>query len=660
VSLFNQHSPSSFRTETLQVCITAGHGRGKFLDLQCMSWALICHRRNPSPPSPAGWPLSWVRQTINFPEEKLLKLRGIDATLYIRFLRGCCASQNLIFSCIRLTLRLPLVWFTLLHTLTTFPILFPIHVEFSEDTVSPKSMTRASISSLVTTAKGLSLLWIHICLLFWVTLTWMTTLLWVCNGAFHLRAESLVAATKRAASPSPIDSEDKYYPHPHPQYGFADVPALDRDHPNRGLRLRTIMVSNIPHPLRTDQLLKEYFEYYMSRKLEKPSMGITSSTQPGFLNKSFAFLFNRAKRIPAHLPPIPLMPHSDERSSSSDAKHDPATNSAASNSDDIPVIERVVIARKMTELASLLERREEILRLLETAHIKLAYKTLLAVKAAMDRRVANKPMASGKTRAAEIVRKRRSLAVDPERGEPQEATLDEQARMDQLIEVIGPFVEEFGLEYSLARRSKKAISASSKHAFRKLRTQGSEDSDDNQSPTTPRVYPPSPPPGKRSRHGQTIWEALHSLPRSSLDAYQPLVNLSHLFRGKVVPSIDYYTAKLNLLSSLVTENRAKAVSDYDPVSTAFVTFADPADARRACKYLAVHPNNPLACLVTMAPMYQDLDWIRVMKSSFNAEVGSLLPAISAIQASFCIVCQRLGRESRCLVRMICKFNNQIN
>ncbi|KAF9468511.1 hypothetical protein BDZ94DRAFT_668548 [Collybia nuda] len=555
------------------------------------SWA-----RNPSPPSSMEWPLSWIRHVIDFQEAKLLELRGIDATLYIRFLRAC-------------------FWFTLLHTLTTFPILFPIHLEFSESTVSPKSMTRASISSLVTTTKGLSLLWIHICLLFWVTLTWMATLLWVCNGAFRLRAQSLVVAKMLVSSPLNIDN--KYHPPPHPQYGFAEIPSLDQDHPNRGLRLRTIMVSNVPHQLRTEQLLKEYFEYYMSRKLEKPSMGITSSTQPGFLNKSFAFLFNRAKRIPSHLPPIPLIPHSDGRSDSSDAKHEPATTSTAS-SDDIPIIERVVVARKMTELASLLERREEILRLLETAHIKLAQKTLFAVKAAMERRVANKPIASGKTRAAEIVRKRRSLAVDPEIGESQEATLDDQARMDQLIEVIGPFVEEFCIEESLARRSKRAIAASSKHAFRKLRSQGSEDSSDDQSPTT-RVYPPSPPPGQHLRNEQTIWEALHSLPRNSLDAYQPLVNLSHVFRDKVVPSIDYYTAKLNLLSSLVTENRAKAVTDYDPVSTAFVTFADPADARRACKYLAVHPNNPLACLVTMAPMYHDLDWIRVMKSSFNAE-----------------------------------------
>lgn len=445
----------------------------------------------------------------------------------------------------------------------------------------------------------------------------MATLLWICNGAFELRAASL--ESQRAASSN--KSDKRYYPHPHPQYGFAEILIPDRDHPNHGLRLRTVMVSNVPHPLRNDKDLKEYFEYYMSRKLEKPSMGITSSTQPGFLNKSFAFLFNRAKRIPAHLPPLPLLSHPGEGPVSPNGKEEP--NSAASrNTDNVPIIERVVIARKMTEIASLLERREEILRLLETAHIKLATKALTAVKAAMDRKNANLPAASGKSRAAEIARKRRSLAVDPERGEIKEITLDEQARMDQLIEVLGPYVEEFGLEESLSMRSRKALSASSNYAFRKLRTQGSEDGG-TQTPTTAQAYPPGRLSSPQHKHGKTIWEALHSLPRSSLDAYQPLVNLSHLFRGKIVPSIDYYTAKLNLLSSLVTESRSKAVNDWDPVSTAFVTFADPADARRACKYLAVHPNNPLACMVTMAPMYQDLDWIRVMKSSFNAEVTLL-------------------------------------
>ena len=47
---------------------------------------------NPSPHYPRGWPLGWVMQVITFPEEKMLVLRGPDATLYVRFLRGCCPS----------------------------------------------------------------------------------------------------------------------------------------------------------------------------------------------------------------------------------------------------------------------------------------------------------------------------------------------------------------------------------------------------------------------------------------------------------------------------------------------------------------------------------------------------------------------------------------
>ncbi|ESK90457.1 integral membrane protein [Moniliophthora roreri MCA 2997] len=49
-----------------------------------------CWARYPSPPSPRGWPLSWVPRVMKFPEQKINELRGLDAALYIRFLRGCC------------------------------------------------------------------------------------------------------------------------------------------------------------------------------------------------------------------------------------------------------------------------------------------------------------------------------------------------------------------------------------------------------------------------------------------------------------------------------------------------------------------------------------------------------------------------------------------
>lgn len=587
--------------------------RGKVLDERCLgsreSWEFgylyqgRCWARFPSPPTPKGWPLSWVKQAIQFPEDKLNQLRGLDATLYIRFLRGC-------------------FWFTLLHTLTTFPILFPIHVEFSGDDVPPRSMTRASISSLVGTAKGLSLLWIHICLLIWITLSWMATLFWICTGAFRLRAAGIEVAARRLAMADDRDVDDTNYQHPHPQYGFIDVPSSKHEHRSTGLRLRTIMVSNVPQQLRNEKELKEYFEFWMCRKVEKPSMGLTASTHPGFLNKSLAFLFNRAKRLPAHLPANPLSLHSAKEGNLDDGHLSRKSTSTPENNLQMPDIERVVVVRKMTELASLLERREETLRLLETAHIKLANKTLLAVKMAMERRANNRSIPQSVSKRAELARKeRKSVAIDAELGGPQEGTLDEEERMNQLLEVLGPYVEAFDLQHPLSHRSKKAIRRTSRRAFHILRAQGSEESGDSDAfrQNTNQLYPPKFSTNRPLGHEETIWDALLSLPRSSLDAYQPLINLSHLFHGKTVPAIDYYTAKLNLLTSMITENRSKAATDFDPVSTAFVTFADPEDARRACKYLAVHPKNPLDCLVTMAPMYEDLDWMRVMKSSFNAE-----------------------------------------
>jgi len=432
----------------------------------------------------------------------------------------------------------------------------------------------------------------------------MATLLWITRGAFKMRASNISIAAERLTSDDPQCRE--YHPHPHPQYNFTEVPSPDTK-PVTGLRFRTIMVSNLPPQLRSEKELQEYFEYYMSRKLEKPALGVNPTTQPGFINKSFAFLFNHAKRLPVHIP----------AAVAENKETDPSANHNAPNPDNKPVIERVVIARKMTELASLLERREEILRQLETAHIKLARKTLSAVKEAMERKEAQKPVSRRNSRAG-LIAKQRKVPEDVETGALQGENMTEEERMEQLIKVLGPFVEEFGLKTQSF--NKKSLGIPGKHTFKMLReSQESDDSDIG--PTSPTsAYPPTTPTTKPKRRSKTVWDALLSIPRSSLDAYQPLVSLSHLFRGKTVPAIDYYTAKLNLLTSLITENRAKPASKYDPVSTAFVTFAKPEEARRACKYLTVHPHNPLLCSVTMAPQYQDLDWIRVMKSSFNAEV----------------------------------------
>jgi hypothetical protein len=332
-------------------------------------------------------------------------------------------------------------------------------------------------------------------------------------------------------------------------------------------------------------------------------------------------MFNRAKKIPARAKNVLPTSAKDE-----DRKSDEPKGPSRKQTQDKPIVERVVIARKMTELASLLERREEILRLLETAHIKLANKALLDVQEAMERKKAQKPFSHHhhrSTKAIEIAKKRRSTTVDVERGEVELDDLSDEERMEKLIETLGPFVEQFGLDETNKKKSQRF----SKWKFKHSRQSSDSSSSDSSSEEGPSRRGSGTQESKASHQSaETIWDALLSLPRCALDAYQPLVNLSHLFRGKTVPAIDYYTAKLNLLTSLITENRSKALADFDPVSTAFVTFAGPADARRACKYLAVHPNNPLTCLVSIAPEYQDLDWIRVMKSSFRVEVRVKIPS----------------------------------
>ncbi|KAI0822219.1 DUF221-domain-containing protein [Trametes gibbosa] len=544
---------------------------------QGRSWA-----KRPSPPHPRGWPLGWIKPVLKFPEDRMNQLRGVDATLYIRFLRGC-------------------FWYALLHTLTTLPILLPIHVTFSDGSVSPKSMTRASISSLVSTEKGLSLLWVHIILLFWITFTWFGTLYWVCRGAFHFRAQNILAAANRAASEDSAKERSQYDPHPHPQYPFHSLLPLEEDHTTRGLRLRTVMITNIPPALRSEKDLKEYFEYYLSRSVARPALGITSSTQPGFINKICVFLFNRARRIPSHLQrprssTTSRSPPETERSSSSQAH--------TSEVRDIPAIDSVAIVRKMNDLASMLERREEILRLLETAHIKLARKALTSVQMALSNKD-NRGVIRNAVRRMSVAARRKSVisSMDVEAvAQSEEDAMEGEDRTELLVRTLKPFL----LDPSSAKDLHESVASGLRRFLIRRR------------PDIESALPASLEKGK-SADEKTIWDALLSLPRSSLDAYQPLIHLSSIFRGKTVPAIDYYTAKLQIVTNMITEKRSMALSDYEAMPTAFVTFVDPADARRACKYLAVHPENPLQCLVAMAPSFEDLDWTRLMKTTFRAE-----------------------------------------
>jgi hypothetical protein len=318
------------------------------------------------------------------------------------------------------------------------------------------------------------------------------------------------------------EHDAQYHPHPHPQYPFRDIPSgLDNDHSNQGLRFRTVMVKNLPPQLRSEKELKEYFEYYMARRVDKPGLGLTSGMQPGFFNKSTAFLFHRAKRMPNHLP-----------TTSAKGKE------KQTDADNIPLIDRVVVVRKMTELASLLQRREEVLRRLETAHIKLARKTIMAVREAViekhTTRLAHPRMTSELSMTT--LRQNGTGGPDVELGEPkQNDSVKNEERMDLLIRTFAPYVDEFGLSQSgWLVRSGQALAAKSKWAFGRMRPRSDSDSDvESTSNWATRAHPPS---SLRPR-SKTVWEALLGLPRNTLEPYQPLISLSKLFRGKTVPCV---------------------------------------------------------------------------------------------------------------------------
>jgi hypothetical protein len=322
--------------------------------------------------------------------------------------------------------------FVLLHTFTTVPILLPIHVHFSSGTGSPRSMTRASIVSLVETQEGQNLLWIHIVLLYYLTLSWIATLVWICRGAFYHRHAQIQRAIERATSAA---KDSQYHPHPHPQYCFQSLPILNDDRSNRGLRLRTIMVTNVPLHLRSEKDLADYFEHHLSR----PSV-IPPTSHHGYLDKVTAVVYSHTKRLFEH---IELLHHAR-------LPGEDTTGELEHSTSKTPVISCVVITRKMTELAHLLERREEYLQKLEAAHVRLAQKVLSAVKQELDKREGRMSRIWCLSLFKKLFKNRDDEVM------PLEIGVDDENIREQLVRTLRPFVEEFGLRPGCSTASEES------------------------------------------------------------------------------------------------------------------------------------------------------------------------------------------------------------
>lgn len=594
----------------------------------CEDWEMghfylsrVFHASTPSPMLPR-WPFAWVKLAISFTDEWYADHTGMDTVVYVRFLRAC------------------LFW-VLLHCFTTAPILLSIHITFSRGT-STTDMQRASLSYLVNTPapdcteqdrskckllpneKGSSLLWVHLVLLWYISITWVLALWWIGKGSLTLRKaqiaktrNNVIQAKTQARSAPPNSTLASATPlHHDPHTNLTAAHGITSDNSD-GWRQRSLMVMNLPATMRDEASIRRYFEEFL-----RPDDDDTLST---YAHTDYA------PQTASHNPDTQHTSVSDAHHPSSCDEHRAAPPTAYSTHSDGPdgpqpdlhpnrylksPIQTVVLVRKMNELASMLSRRQEVLTQLEAAHVKLAQEVLVTVgRRTLKMRKQERSKAKeacypndhrpSSSRSSfffnRLLRSRRQSnhSVQAASASSSGTTTPSEA-LDPDLEKLGTAHSSAGkaLEEELARRlARFSPTNRGLHAKQTQTIQGDDRSNQHEM-------------------GETVWEALNELPRELLDPFQPATRLSALFRGQTVPTIDYLLTKLNLLTALVTEMRSRPPTSYEPTSTAFVTFRDPRQARMVWREL----KDQIVVKVRLAPEVKDLDWDRLMKTSFTVDV----------------------------------------
>ncbi|WWC86374.1 uncharacterized protein L201_001250 [Kwoniella dendrophila CBS 6074] len=213
---------------------------------------------------------------------------GLDLTLHARFLRVS-------------------VFYTLLQTII----------------ILPTSMLRASVSSLVQSS-GSKWLWVHAVLVWWITITWIGTVLWITWGGLAYRRrqiKSLAAQVSASREAKRIETRG--------EEGGGSPSSVDSC---KGIkRYRTLMVTNIPPDMRDETILKDYFDYYIQRH-------------------------HARKRAPKQNPPELSKPRLSLNAL--DLQDQQWTTEESE-------VDEVVLVRKLNTIASLRERRQDVLRKLE-------------------------------------------------------------------------------------------------------------------------------------------------------------------------------------------------------------------------------------------------------------------------------------------------------
>ncbi|EPQ28682.1 uncharacterized protein PFL1_03985 [Pseudozyma flocculosa PF-1] len=671
---------------------TAGAGIGTRSKLTCEDWemghfyqARMFHATTPSPPL-SRWPFGWIKQAIKFSDQFYAEHTGMDTVVYVRFLRAC------------------LRW-TLLHTLTTAVILLVIHIKYSKG-VAATDMSRASLSYLVTVPgpgcddigdtscarlpneQGRSLLWIHLCLIWYITLTWLYALWWIAKGSLRIRRgliqqtrDRIIESRRKAAEEkqrlAQAEHEGGQGSHdsvdgstsPHPKLALGSAQGLPAD-TSEGWRQRTLMVMNLPPTMRDEASIRRYFEEFLrpddasilsdshdggdARHVDDEDEDEDEEHRSGRANGGGA---GRAEGDASLEMGSSEADHSRRGLVSMDHERSSSGRHRSSNAGDAPVgpepdlnpdrhlkspVQTVVLVRKMNELSSMLGRRQDVLNQLEAAHIKLAQNVMATVgrRTIKLRRRAKRDAA--KTRAEDAADERvswghrrgvlgivtdffgklgRRRAAKGEgggggssgNGNSRHAAGDPMPDSEPASGAHTPDQLELDLEKMAPAHLTDEAKAKIDDLARRLA---------RFSPANAGLHGREQPligqdgEGKDNEMHETVWEALAEVPREMLDPYQPVTRLSALFRGQTVPTIDYLLTKLNLLTALVTEMRSRPPTSYEPTSTAFVTFRDPRQARMVWREL----KSQIVVKVRLAPEVKDLDWERLMRTSFTGDL----------------------------------------
>ncbi|MCO5590615.1 hypothetical protein L7F22_044586 [Adiantum nelumboides] len=633
----------------------AGVGiRGK---LTCEDWemghlylARMFHASTPSPPM-ARWPLAWTWQALRFNDWFYATHTGMDTVVYVRFLRA-------------------LVWYLTLQTFTTAPILLAVHFKFSKG-AALTDMTRASLSYLVTiqtgdcskptsseckhgpNPEGRRLLWIHLCLLWYISITWCYALWWIGNGSLKIRRrliEEIRQKRQKAHEEARQAKADAAAPLGEVGETMAQAQGLrqaatfapatgPRGDDSDGWRQRTLLVTNLPPTMRDEASIRRYFEEFLRPDDGTPSSSVDDlnetvrndgprldeegeqgqdGPQRAQIEKDGngeSVAFSSSDTDVATMSPV-----SPVKTSGDDGGLDQATQSGGQagfgggpQPDLNPErhlrspVQTVVLVRKMNELSSMLSRRQEVLNQLEAAHIKLAQNVLTRVGKQTTKMRKEEKRKRGFAGMGGVGMGKLDMNLSRIGGlKRKKKTAQEQAKGDEHTEA-GDVEKDAAVQLSeerlrlndLAHRLARFSPSNKGHHQREAQMRGvSEDGDEANVMT------------------ETVWEALAEVPRDLLDSFQPVTRLSSLFRGQTVPTIDYLLTKLNLLTALVTEMRARPPSSYEPTSTAFVTFRDPRQARMVWREL----KSQIVVKVRLAPEVKDLDWERLMRTSFTGDL----------------------------------------